>query len=325
MLLDLLILPLALVGLIGLALVGDAGAPLESAAAACLDSRRRLAHRRRPTPGTRTVSGARRNLARLSGSIRPGPGGYSRFVLLGHGSAGASAQMNAIAGALTEAGFTAVGSLFSRHAPFCNRGDVAYAGQLDDDLEDLITALRDNEPQGEIRFRRAFLGRRLRTSGGRGAACRRPVRALCPSRPPTSATALPTVRPTEAAKSWAVADVPRIVAILILGRFGIAWPEALPVLAFATGPGAKKSMTDQYTFRLMASYAAPDDWEGRFRACEGADRRDRRPRRRAHGRASLRARSRAHRRQVALIPGVDHMGLCWRPAAIKAVVAALNA
>jgi hypothetical protein len=29
--------------------------------------------------------------------------------------------------------------------------------------------------------------------------------------------------------------------------------------------------------------------------------------------------------RVTLLPGVDHMGLCWRSEAIKAVAAALNA
>ena len=28
--------------------------------------------------------------------------------------------------------------------------------------------------------------------------------------------------------------------------------------------------------------------------------------------------------RVTMLPGVDHMGVCWRPEAIKAIVAALN-
>ena len=72
----------------------------------------------------------------------------------------------------------------------------------------------------------------------------------------------PTTRPAEGVGLWAAADVPRIIAISILKSFGVDWPQSLPVLAFATGPGAKKFVTDQYTFRLMANYAAPDDWKG---------------------------------------------------------------
>jgi pimeloyl-ACP methyl ester carboxylesterase len=79
----------------------------------------------------------------------------------------------------------------------------------------------------------------------------------------------PTTRPFEGASSWAAADVPRIIAISILKGFGIDWPQSLPVVAFATGPAAKKFVTDRYTFRLMASYAAPDDWLGAFRRAKG--------------------------------------------------------
>ena len=133
----------------------------------------------------------------------------------------------------------------------------------------------------------------------------------------------PTTRPTEEASHWASADVPRIIALTMLARFGVDWAQSLPVLAFATGPDAKKFVTDQYSFRLMLSYAAPDDWKTAFERAKapisviaGAhdELMDAPVYQRALSPLGVR---------VTILPGIDHMGLCWRPEAIKAIVAAL--
>ena len=117
--------------------------------------------------------------------------------------------------------------------------------------------------------------------------------------------------------------MPRIIALQILARFGVDWAQSLPVVAFATGPGAKKFVTDQYSFRLMQSYAAPDDWKSAFERAKapvsiiaGAD--DELMDAPAYARALSPLGV-----QVTILPGIDHMGLCWRPEAIKAIVATL--
>lgn len=249
-------------------------------------------------------------------------GASGRIVVLAHGSAGGSAQMNAIARGLANAGMAAVAVDFRGHGASGTRSDVAYAGQLDDDLADLIDDLRRRNAQAKFAFagHSSGGGYGLRVaSGPLGGAFERFVLLA-----PYLGYRAPTTRPAEGAGLWAAADVPRIIAISILKNFGVDWPQSLPVLAFATGPGAKKFVTDQYTFRLMASYAAPDDREGAFRKAKapvaviaGAD--DELMDAAAYQRVlpPLGAR-------VTLLPGVDHMGLCWRPEAIKAIVAALN-
>ena len=191
-------------------------------------------------------------------------GAKGRTALLAHGSAGASAQMNAIATGLANAGIEAIAMDFRGHGASGTRGDVAYNGQLDDDLADLLTDLRRTSPDAKIAFvgHSSGGGYGLRVAAGPlGATFDRFVLLA-----PYLGHRAPTVRLAEAAKGWATADVPRIIAISILAGLGIEWPQALPVLGFATGPDSKKFVTDQYTFRLMASYAAPDDWQGAFRS-----------------------------------------------------------
>ena len=245
-------------------------------------------------------------------------GASDRVALLAHGSAGGSGQMNVVAKALAAACVTAVAIDFRGHGASGTRGDVAYSGQLDDDLADLIAELRKTSPEAKLAFvgHSSGGGYGLRVAAGPlGAQFNRFVLLA-----PYLGYRAPTARPS----GWAAADRPRIIAVSILARFGIDWPQALPVLAFATGPGAKKFVTDEYTFRLMTSYAAPEDWKAAFEGAKapieviaGAD--DELMDAQAYQRvlAPLGAR-------VTLVPGLDHMGLCWSPAALKAIVAALK-
>ena len=172
--------------------------------------------------------------------------------------------------------------------------------------------------------RRALVGRRLRPQDRRPglwaprssvSSCSRPISAIARRRSgspkPPGVGPRPTCRESSRSR--------------LLARLGIDWPQSLPVLGFATGPGSKKFVTDQYTFRLMASYAAPDDWKGRVRDSQAADQGDRRRGRRADGCAAFSRVLAPLGVRVTVLPGVDHMGLCWRPEAIKAVAAALNA
>ena len=82
-------------------------------------------------------------------------------------------------------------------------------------------------------------------------------------------------------------------------------------------------VTSQYSFRLMRNYTAPPDWKAAFA--------------RAKGRIAVVAGAddelmdaEAYRRvlpplgaAVTVIPGVDHMGIVYRPEAIKAILAAM--
>ncbi len=133
----------------------------------------------------------------------------------------------------------------------------------------------------------------------------------------------PTNRPSEGRGLWASPDMPRIMAALALGKLGIDWPQALPAIAFANAPEAKMAVTRRYSFRLLQNYTAPPDWKrafeqarGRIAVVAGAD--DELMDAEAYRRAlpPLGA-------SVTIVPGVDHIGIVYRPEAIKAVLAAM--
>ncbi len=248
-------------------------------------------------------------------------GARDRIAILAHGSSASSVEMHPIAAALAAEGVTAVAVDFRGHGASGTRGDAAYLGQLDDDLADLIAELRKADPAARF----ALIGH----SSGGGFALRVAAGSLGAEfdrfvlLSPYLGYAAPTNRPAEGPGFWASPDLPRIIATLMLGRLGIDWPQSLPVIAFANAPEAKMFVTSQYSFRLLQNYTAPPDWKGAFE--------------RAKGRIAVIAgaddelmNAEAYRRElsplgipVTIVPGVDHMGIVYRPEAIKAIVAAL--
>jgi len=248
-------------------------------------------------------------------------GGRERIAILAHGSSASSIEMNAVGAALAKAGVTAVAPDIRGHGASGTRGDIAYRGQLDDDLADLVGELRKAYPSARFSLigHSAGGGFALRIAGSRlGDAFDRFVLLA-----PYLGYSAPTNRPAEGPGLWASPDLPRMFASLILERLGIDWPQSLPAIAFADLPQAKMAVTSQYTFRLMRNYTAPPDWKdaflrakGRIAVVVGADDQlmDADGYRRALPPLGV---------AVTILPGVDHMGIVYRPEAIKAILAAM--
>jgi pimeloyl-ACP methyl ester carboxylesterase len=252
---------------------------------------------------------------------RPASGARDRLAILTHGSSASSIEMHQIARSLAQAGVTAVAVDIRGHGASGTRGDIAYRGQLDDDLADLVGELRKAYPTARF----SLIGH----SSGGGFALRIAGSALGDSfdrfilLAPYLGYSAPTNRPAEGPGLWAAPDSPRIVATVMLERIGIDWPQSLPAIAFANVPEAKMGLTSQYSFRLLQNYTAPPDWKGAFL--------------RAKGRIAVVAGAddqlmdaEAYRRvlpplgvSVTILPGVDHMGVVYRPEAIKAILAAM--
>ena len=244
-----------------------------------------------------------------------------RIAILAHGSSASSIEMDRIATALAQAGVTAVAVDIRGHGASGTRGDIAYRGELDDDLADLVAELRKAAPAARFSLigHSAGGGFALRIAGSPlGDAFDRFVLLA-----PYLGYSAPTNRAAEGPGRWASPDTPRIVATVMLERIGIDWPQSLPAIAFANAPEAKMGVTSQYSFRLMQNYTAPPDWKGAFL--------------RAKGRIAVVAGAddelmdaEAYRRELpplgvamTILPNVDHMGVVYRPEAIKAILAAI--
>src|SRR4030066_2421443 len=75
--------------------------------------------------------------------IAPKP---KQTVVLIHGSSGASISMHALAEYLQKQGITVYVPDVRGHGESGNKGDIAYIGQLEDDLEDFVTeVLKDKQ------------------------------------------------------------------------------------------------------------------------------------------------------------------------------------
>ena len=73
-------------------------------------------------------------------------GAKDSLAILAHGSSASSEEMNAVAKALAQGGVAAVAIDARGHGASGTRGDIAYIGQLDDDLADLVAELRKSYP-----------------------------------------------------------------------------------------------------------------------------------------------------------------------------------
>ena len=258
----------------------------------------------------------------LAYRLYPAPNGArDRIAILAHGSSASSIEMNAVAKALAGAGVTAVALDIRGHGASGTRGDIAYPGQLDDDLGDLVARFRKTYPAARFSLigHSAGAGFALRIAGGPlGDAFDRFVLLA-----PYLGYSAPTNRPAEGPGLWAQPDLPRIIATLALEKLGIDWPQSRPALASATAPEAKMVVTSQYSVRLMGNYTAPPDWQDAF----------------AHGKGRITViagaddqlmDAEAYKRTLpplgvplTVLPGVDHMGIVYKAEAIKAILAAM--
>ena len=173
-----------------------------------------------------------------------------------HGSVGSSADVHEIAKALRDTGISAYAPDIRGHGASGPRGDIAYIGQLEDDLGDLYTALdRQGAPSPRV-----LIGH----SAGGGFALRV---AAFPLGARFAGTILlapflgvdaPTTRP--GGSGWVGVGVPRLIALMILNRFNIRVFNGLAVFAFAVPPEARPYITPDYSYRLFVNFGPHRDW-----------------------------------------------------------------
>ena len=238
-------------------------------------------------------------------------------AVLIHGSVGSSADVHEIAKALRGAGISAYAPDMRGHGASGARGDIAYIGQLEDDLADFLTDLdRQGTPAKPV-----LIGH----SAGGGFALRIAARPLGQQfagailLAPFLGDGAPTNRP--GIGGWVGVGRPRIVALSLLDEFGIHAFDGLPAVAFAVAARDAPYVTPVYSFRLAANFGPDRDWHTDIAAAriplvvlvgdrDQAFYPDRYPR----------ALAAAPDARVEILPGIDHMGISGDARALDAVV-----
>ncbi|MCC7348143.1 MAG: alpha/beta fold hydrolase [Variibacter sp.] len=179
-----------------------------------------------------------------------------RVVIAIHGSAGTSTSLHPLAKALRDAGITTYVPDIRGHGGSGRRGDIDYVAQLDDDLADLTTAVREKHPQARLVLLGFSSGGgfALRSAAGPlGAQFERTVLLS-----PMLGINAPTARKAGSENTWVKAYIPRIVGLMLLNRIGIHAFDGLPVLAFAIRPEQADILTGFYSFRLVQAFGTND-------------------------------------------------------------------
>ncbi len=313
---------LALVGVVALAFVAALGTPLKPPPPLASIQNGALAIARGGLPDLSRFQA--RDGTWLAYRLYPAAGGATnRLAILVHGSSASSEEMHAVAQRLAAAGVVAVAIDARGHGASGTRGDIGYIGQLDDDMADLVAHLRKSYPSARL----TLVGH----SSGGGFAARiggGPLgdvfdRFVLLS--PYLGYRAPTNRPNEGGAQWVNVDYPRVIALTILWKtFGVDWAQSLPSIAFANPPEAAPFVTLSYSFRLMVNYGVGDDWKapfaerrGKFVVIAGAD--DELMNSPTYGPSLA-----PYGVPVETVPGVDHMGVVYQPAALDRIVEAVR-
>lgn len=242
-----------------------------------------------------------------------------RVAIVVHGSSGSSGNtIHALSWALAQRGVESYAVDIRGHGTSGTRGDIGYVGQLEDDMADFVAVVRKTNPSAPI----TLIGH----SSGGGFALRvagSPIQNLFARTvllAPYLGYNAPTNRPNSG--GWASADLPRIIALMIMRQIGIDCCDALPVVAFAVPPNSAKNLVPSYTERLRSNFGVHRDFRTDLAAAtrpvtifSGAD-----DELMLADKYAEAVRGVMPAVDVKLIDGINHMGIVSKPAAISVIV-----
>ncbi|MBR0790279.1 alpha/beta fold hydrolase [Bradyrhizobium manausense] len=176
-----------------------------------------------------------------------------RGAIFIHGSSGSSGTVNHALTAAISAHGVETWALDTRgHGGSGTHGDIAYVGQLEDDLVDFVAHVRRSAPDLPL----TLIGH----SAGAGFSLRVAATPIVQDlfvRTVLVAPYLGYDAPTnfEHSGGWANADIPRFLGLTALRKLGIDCCSQLPVLAFAVPANSERILTATYSDRLMRNFA----------------------------------------------------------------------
>jgi len=186
-------------------------------------------------------------------AYRAYPGDGHRVAVLIHGSSGQSPQMHALARTLQQAGVAAYALDMRGHGSSGQRGDLAYIGQLDDDLADFVAQIPKHPDAVTLIGFSAGGAFTLRIAGGRYGDLFDRYIAIAPA----------LIYPKGVARpgngGWATVSVPRIVGLAVLNRVGIHQFDGLNAVNYAA-PADDAFFTRTYSYRLAMNFSPGLDY-----------------------------------------------------------------
>jgi alpha-beta hydrolase superfamily lysophospholipase len=253
---------------------------------------------------------------------RPEPGTPERVVIAIHGSSASSSSLHPLAQALLAEGFTVYAPDIRGHGDTGTRGEIDYANELDDDLADLVAAVKQRHPNAELVLTGLSSGGGFALHAAATPLGTRFARVVLLS--PFLGPRAPTVKQGEA-NAWAKVYLPRLIALAVLDRFGIHAFEHLPVVAFAVLPEQAKFLSPTYSFLLVRAFGT-EDYAADLRNAKaplavvvGSNDELFDASRFAPTIEAIRPDT-----PVVIVPGPDHVGLALDPRAVPAIAAALR-
>ena len=197
-------------------------------------------------PATRRFEA--RDGAQLAYRVYPGTG--PDVVVMLHGAALSGFALHVLAKRVAEAGFTVYVPDIRGHGGSGPLGDIAYSGQLLDDLADLARLVRRAHPAATVSLVGHSAGGclALRFAGSANGGLFDSVVLISPM----LSRDAPTVRPGIA--GFAKPFKARYVALAILDRLGVRAWQSLPVLAFAVPADPDGKTVPLYSYRLSEAF-----------------------------------------------------------------------
>jgi alpha-beta hydrolase superfamily lysophospholipase len=187
---------------------------------------------------------------------RPLVEGIDRVAVVVHGSSGASWSMHILARAIAARGVETFSVDMRGHGASGTRGDIAYLGQLEDDLADLVGQIRTTRPTASITLVGFSAGAAFALRAAGSSTKDLFTRAILLA--PYLGNDAPSSRPNSG--GWASPSIPRIIGLFTLRQLGITCCESLPAIAFAVPANSEKVQTGVYSFRLFANFGVGRDY-----------------------------------------------------------------
>lgn len=240
------------------------------------------------------------------------PSENDTVLIILHGASAQSGAYSALAHFVSGRGLAQVytPNIRGHYRSGARPGDVDYIGQLEDDLADLISAIRSDNPRAKIILagHSAGGGLAIRFAGGRYGSEAAGYILLAPYLGHT-APIIPRVRKS----SWAQPNRSRGIGITLLNWIGIRRLNHLPVIEFDLPAAIRNgSETLRYSYRLWMAISPRVNYRRDLRALD-------RPLLALLGEAdatldpenSARILSNATRGTVRVVPGATHLGIIF--------------